>query len=311
MEPIRCPLSHSTRCEITETFSASRLRSIQKQLLPEYSFPELNGVKDISLVHCRENDLRFFYPAIEGAEGFYRQLQQFDWYYTKEKKEFSIASSYIKTTDTVLEVGAGDGNFAGKINCASYCGLELNKEAITAAAAKNITLLFETVEQHAVSHAGTYDVVCAFQVLEHISDIKSFVTQCIACLKPGGLLLFSVPSYESFYTLSSNQRLNLPPHHCSWWSDAALRSIATQFNLQFTALHHEPADALHMQLIAHSVALTSLHAWLGRPLKAVDTSITYRLLSKLAGLLGKFLKPGVSHPHYQLRGMSVTAVYRK
>lgn len=311
MDPIRCPLSHSTRCEITETIPVSRLREIQKQLLPAYAFPELDNTESIALVHCADSDLRFFHPAIEGAEGFYKQLQAFDWYYTKDKNEFSIASSYIKPTDAVLEVGAGDGNFATRINCGSYCGLELNQEAIAEASRKNISLLFETVEQHAQHNVAKYDVVCAFQVLEHIRDINSFVDHCLQCLKPGGLLLFSVPSYESFYTLSSNQRLNLPPHHCSWWSDKALQSLATQFGIGVVDIHHETADPLHMQLIAHSVALTSINAFLGKKLKVVDTSLGYRLRSKLAGLLGKFLKPGIAHPHYQLRGMSVTAVYKK
>ncbi len=36
-----------------------------------------------------------------------------------------------------------------------------------------------------------YDVVLALEIIEHVSDIQSFVNSCAALVKPGGLIIFS------------------------------------------------------------------------------------------------------------------------
>jgi len=43
----------------------------------------------------------------------------------------------------------------------------------------------------------SYDMVCAFEVLEHIEDDKSAINQWIEYLKPGGSLIISVPAHMS------------------------------------------------------------------------------------------------------------------
>ena len=38
---------------------------------------------------------------------------------------------------------------------------------------------------------GDYDIVLALEIIEHVSDIQSFVNSCAALIKPGGLIIFS------------------------------------------------------------------------------------------------------------------------
>ena len=49
----------------------------------------------------------------------------------------------------------------------------------------------QTVEDHAISHAGAYDVVTCMEMLEHVPDPRSVVLACAQLVKPGGEVFFS------------------------------------------------------------------------------------------------------------------------
>jgi SAM-dependent methyltransferase len=48
--------------------------------------------------------------------------------------------------------------------------------------------------------AGRFDVICAFEVLEHIEDDRKALSQWMSWLKPGGHLLMSVPAHMKLWT---------------------------------------------------------------------------------------------------------------
>ncbi|MFA5592273.1 MAG: bifunctional 2-polyprenyl-6-hydroxyphenol methylase/3-demethylubiquinol 3-O-methyltransferase UbiG [Micavibrio sp.] len=40
-------------------------------------------------------------------------------------------------------------------------------------------------------HEGAFDVVLALEIVEHVSDVQTFVNDCMALCKPGGIVIFS------------------------------------------------------------------------------------------------------------------------
>ncbi|MDQ3535802.1 MAG: class I SAM-dependent methyltransferase [Bacteroidota bacterium] len=257
--------------------------------------------KNIQLYNCIDSGFRFFYPPdISGDGKFYAALQKFDWYYIPWKWEHEICKSFILKNYKVLEVGCAKGDFLKRIieevNVEAI-GLELNKEAILEGKKNNITILDETVQEHATKHKEEYDVVCSFQVLEHISEVKSFIQAQVDCLKEKGKLIISVPNNDSFINLDYNL-LNLPPHHMGLWNPDSIKSLENIFNIKLMKIYVEPLQEIHFQwyYYNHIKKLHSKNIFFGKLIEKLTKPFYKRFLS----IIKNFIK-----------GHTILAVFEK
>jgi len=308
---IVCPLSGSSNVTLIEQINASDLIKMYNKFLKSDISKEFGDVQKIGYYHCIDSDLRFFYPMVTGSENFYEHLQKFEWYYMDEKDEYDYAKNFIKESDLVLEIGCGKGAFAQKISTKKYVGLEFSRKAKEIAFSKGILIENESIQSHSVAHPAKYDVVCAFQVLEHVSEIRSFIESSIKALKPGGLLIYSVPSADSFLSIITNHIFNMPPHHVSFWSDKCLKHIADIFGMKIVNIEHQKLADIHKVGWASSIILESLRNWLGVQSELVDMSLKYKVLQKISLLTGEVLAKGLINPKVLPEGHSVTVVYHK
>jgi len=192
------PLTENDEVELLEEIDVSDLKAVWFRSFAVDVSKEFSGIRTLGFYRCLNSGLRFFHPAIVGSESFYEALQQQSWYYLKEKAEYEFALGFISQRDNVLEIGCGRGEFAKKIAAKSYLGLELSSKAQKMAAADGIRVLIQPVETHRLQCQQRYDVVCAFQVLEHVANPTAFIEACTCCLKSGGLLILSVPNLDSY-----------------------------------------------------------------------------------------------------------------
>jgi len=185
--------------------------------------------------------LYFFDPPLEGDRAFYAKF-----YSTLNAKkvfshetirhEFLIAARRIETGARVLDVGCGFASFRSCVPRARYTGLDPHfAEDSAAGGVQN-----ETLTQHLVEHAGTYDAVCAFQVLEHVKTPAILFAQMVQAAKPGGLIFVGVPHVPSAMTRIPNFLLNAPPHHLTWWTRSALTELANGANAVVDGIEHVP-----------------------------------------------------------------------
>lgn len=100
---------------------------------------------------------------------------------------------------TALEIGCGQGAFGARLaGRASYLGVEPDDHSFSVAQSR-ITPRGGTVLHgtHAVVPVGSsYDIVCAFEVLEHIEDDASALAEWVELVRPGGHLVLSVPAFQ-------------------------------------------------------------------------------------------------------------------
>ena len=308
---IVCPLTGSSNVTLIEQINASDLIKMYDKSIQADVSKEFGDLKQIGYYHCIDSDLRFFYPMVTGSENYYAHLQKNPWYYMDDKIEYNYVKNFIKESDLVLEVGCGRGAFSQKISTKKYVGLEFSRKAKEMAFSKGIIIENESIQSHSVAHPAQYDVVCAFQVLEHVSEIHSFIESSIKALKPGGLLIYSVPSADSFLSIVSNYNLNMPPHHVSFWSDKCLKHIAEIFGMKIVNIEHDKLTDYDKVWWASSIILESLRNWLGVQSQLVDMSLRYKVLEKISLWAGEFLAKGLINPQVLPQGHSVIVVYQK
>ena len=107
----------------------------------------------------------------------------------------------LEDVRSVLEIGAGEGALGARFAARyDYVGLEPDRRAFLKAEERLArlrrgTVLNESIEL--VPDDSTFDLVCAFEVLEHMEDDGAALRDWLRHVRPGGRLLISVPASQS------------------------------------------------------------------------------------------------------------------
>ena len=189
--------------------------------------------------------LIFFHPMIAGDGAFYtsmyRHLDVEEAFKRSAAKrpEFIEAARHIGRGAKVLEIGAGTGSFAQHLApSVQYTGLD--PHSADYASGHQTAIRAGTLEAHLASHAGHYDVACAFQVIEHVPDPLGTARDMLRSLRPGGLLILVAPVWPSPMTRIPNFPINIPPHHLTCWNPNSMRALALAAGAEPVAAHTLP-----------------------------------------------------------------------
>src|SRR3989344_7455237 len=125
------------------------------------------------------------------------------WHIAKRKICLALIKKYVKTRSNfkVLDIGCGTGK-----NLEEFCkfgkafGIDTSIDAIRFCrekrGLKNVTLA--SAQKTGFSY-DSFDVVCILDVLEHTDDKKT-LKEIHRILKPGGLLLITVPAFNFLWS---------------------------------------------------------------------------------------------------------------
>ena len=307
----QCPLCGSVDTLFERRIDTGSIAKLYGKALQELVLHEFQGICWIRVYRCRNCFLGFFEPKVPGSAAFYASLRFFEWYYLKDKAEYDIAMRWIPPNASVLEVGCGAGWFASRLSRPRYVGLEYSESAAEEARTRGLDVRNESVQEHSVAHKSAYQVVCAFQVLEHVPDPASFIAGCLDCLEPNGVLIYAVPSEDSYLQFCQNAALNLPPHHLTRWPDKTLEAVSQLFPVSLVAIEHEVVSDMHLNACVSTMIRRRLDRLFGRKATIVDRSIDARILNRCAAALAKWLLPMFEETVFRPRGHTVIATYRK
>ncbi len=274
---------------VTYNSNVSLLRSFETEKIKALYFKEtkidisrfINGIKEIELYQCNDTGYRFYYPFnIYGDDKFYQDLNRLNsWYYQDNRWEHPLALTFLNPSDKILEIGSGDGFFiklCKKNNISDITGLELNTAAAAKSTQEGNIIHNETIQDYSANHSEEYDVVCNFQVLEHIVDIKSFIDSSLLVLKKGGKMIIAVPNNNPYlFEWDDYHTLNLPPHHAGLWNKAAFKNIENTFPIKNTHSFTEPLGEMK-----HWFSIKINHTHKTNPIKAFFLSLIPRFVYK-------------------------------
>ncbi len=265
--------------------------------------PLLSSADRISVYKCQKSGYCFYYPfEIAGDSSFYEKLQEGESYYMSWKWEHQVCNKFINEGSKLLEIGCGRGDFIRKISSQYeniYCvGLELNKKA--AASDERFKILNLSIENFSRNNQGIFDIVCSFQVLEHIPEVNSFLKASIKCLRDDGLLVISVPNNNSYIKYGKSSILNMPPHHMGLWTDESLKRIGEYYNLELVEIAYEPLQPYHFDTYLYLI----LRRFTGRyPTAIILFAIKFL---KLRNIINKLLRARA----HKIKGHSVLVVFK-
>jgi 2-polyprenyl-3-methyl-5-hydroxy-6-metoxy-1,4-benzoquinol methylase len=233
---------------LIRSIETTRLTELWRQYWTIDIASELADLARIDLWGCESCYLQFFTPTrTADASELYGQLEKFEWYYMPHKWEHDVALTEIRAGQSLLEVGCGFGDFVALLREQGVQaeGIEVNASAVSVAQGRGLPIQQTDLRDFTKLHPRHYDVVCAFQVLEHVPNPKEFIQWSCAALKPGGKLLLGVPNGNSFLKHQFNL-LDMPPHHMTRWSSQVMAYLPNLFPVRLQQIRYEPLAEYHV-----------------------------------------------------------------
>jgi SAM-dependent methyltransferase len=169
----------------------------------------------------------------------YQQMAELDerhwWYRARRRVIADLIRREVRPQPgaRILELGCGTGhNFAMLAEFGEVDGLELDAEA-RALSEKRLgrAVMSAPLPELAGVADRHYDLIGAFDVIEHIEDDAAALNSIAAKLKPGGKFVITVPAHQWMW--SSHDVIN---HHKRRYSTRSLRRLIEASPLQLNKI---------------------------------------------------------------------------
>lgn len=172
-----------------------------------------------SLYHNSESSTfwsNVFFPSVVES----RRLKLFA---PKAKKIAQMIKDKNLQVSSICDVGAGHGLFLEELKKelpgVSYYAIEPDHNSSNICRSKGIITLESTAE-NAAEWWDKFDLIICSEVIEHVFNVKEFITCLFKLLKNGGHCLVTGLGYEGFdiLTLGEKSKSVSPPHHLNFLS---------------------------------------------------------------------------------------------
>jgi SAM-dependent methyltransferase len=181
-----------------------------------------------------------------------------------------FARANLRAGDRVLDLGCGDGTLTGVLADAaragagagesgglapsgSVVGVDVAEAALRRARARHPALTFALVPIDGALpfDDGTFDVVWSSEVIEHVADTASWLSEVRRVLAPRGRLLLTTPSHGRLrLAIGGIERYSAPlGDHLHLYTARSLRQLLTDFDFAVTELRSAAGPPLLRRLL--------------------------------------------------------------
>jgi SAM-dependent methyltransferase len=217
---------------------------------------------------------------------------------------------------SVLEVGCGRGGFGVRLaEGRRYVGVE--PDAASAEVAR-VRLREHRADGEVrvgdvsvVDPAEDFDLVCAFEVIEHVEEDGAFVRECARRVRPGGTLLLTTPAGESRFGIADEM-----VGHFRRYERGRLERLIADAGLQPVLIEHYGAPFAYVLEGVRTGIARTLQRRTRAQSAAERTAVSGRLMQPGDGVIAPVVWAGMLAPRLlqraaPRRGPSLVAVARR
>lgn len=137
----------------------------------------------------------------------------------------------------ILDFGCTSGLFVQALKYAGAEraeGVDIIAELIAHGRSKGLALTLDTDGTFLTRQPRAFDVICANNVVEHLSDPGRVLGDLAGALQPGRYLCIGVPNLASLQIKIAREKSPIidPPHHVHYFTPRSLRSFVERLGLQ-------------------------------------------------------------------------------
>lgn len=205
---------------------------------------------------------------------------------------------FLEPEDRVLDLGCGNGSISclAAMKVFSVLGLDSNPKQLEVAQdlkkekkIANLTFSTADLEENLKFKNGSFNKILYLDVLEHLHNRRLALLEVVRVLKPGGLLLLSVPNSQTSWK-KTQRRVGInsftDPDHKTEYSLDQIKTVCLKAGLKILEIKPVTLDTPLAPIIdiAGGLSLglyTKLSAWKrSRVLESPEESIGFRLVAR-------------------------------
>lgn len=201
--------------------------------------------KDLDKYYASENYISHTDANTTIIDKLYQKIKK----YSLGKKEH-LVSKYAGEEKTLLDVGAGTGDFLLKAKIKSWkvSGVEPNQEARKKAAAKGMVLQDDLQK----INDAEYEVITLWHVLEHLPNLELQIKDLVSLLCDKGTLVVAVPNFKSYDAsfYGAYWAAYDVPRHLWHFSKGAIEKLFASHGMKVVNVKPMIFDAFYVSLLS-------------------------------------------------------------
>ncbi len=195
------------------------------------------------LYECNDCAAQFWIPFAEAGRGYYEGFTHVSHGLSAAQKKTLAAGVHGRA----LDIGCQTGEFmsALKSGQCEVWGVDIDENAVAFARQHyglDRAFAADMSEFLKRSDLPAFDLITAFELIEHIADPVGFMRQLEKRLAPGGRIVISTPSRERYFAQSISS--DLPPAHVTRWNEKAITNMLRGTGLAVAEVRY--VDALKL-----------------------------------------------------------------
>lgn len=155
----------------------------------------------------------------------FEELERDHWWFRGRRHVYSqLLRDHLggRTPERILDIGSGVGGFLAELDALGdeLAYTEVDAAALTRCRARGFGSGVRATANALPFRDESFDLICLFDVVEHLQDDRGAIDEVLRVLRPGGTLLISVPAHPWLFS-----RNDLVAGHHRRYTRASLRQL--------------------------------------------------------------------------------------